>query len=101
LQVRNIRTIFSSTNKNKNKNKKLMSVKIKSIFEAIALDVFAAKSLTVVQQSIKEYVESKDIKEVDKKQILREVSSAKSLIKLQTYICNSLLKYEGMGVSLR
>lgn len=78
-----------------------MSVKIKSIFEAIALDVFAAKSLTVVQQSIKEYVESKDIKEVDKKQILREVSSAKSLIKLQTYICNSLLKYEGMGVSLR
>lgn len=78
-----------------------MSVKIKSIFEAIALDVFAAKSLTVVQQSIKEYVESKDIKEVDKKQILREVSSAKSLIKLQTYVCNSLLKYEGMGVSLR
>lgn len=78
-----------------------MSVKIKSIFEAIALDVFAAKSLTVIQQSIKEYVESKDIKEVDKKQILREVSSAKSLIKLQTYICNSLLKYEGMGVSLR
>lgn len=78
-----------------------MSVKIKSIFEAIALDVFAAKSLTVVQQSITEYVESKDIKEVDKKQILREVSSAKSLIKLQTYICNSLLKYEGMGVSLK
>jgi hypothetical protein len=78
-----------------------MSVKIKSIFEAIALDVFAAKSLTVVQQSIKEYVESKDIKEVDKKQILREVSQSKSLIKLQTYVCNSLLKYEGMGVSLR
>ena len=78
-----------------------MSVKIKSIFEAIALDVFAAKSLTVVQQSIKEYVESKDIKEVDKKQILKEVSESKSLIKLQTYICNSLLKYEGMGVSLR
>ena len=78
-----------------------MSVKIKSIFEAIALDVFAAKSLTVVQQSIKEYVESKDIKEVDKKQILREVSQSKSLIKLQTYVCNSLLKYEGLGVSLR
>jgi len=78
-----------------------MSVKIKSIFEAIALDVFAAKSLPVVQQSIKEYVESKDIKEVDKKQILKEVSESKSLIKLQTYICNSLLKYEGMGVSLR
>jgi hypothetical protein len=78
-----------------------MSVKIKSIFEAIALEVFAAKSLTVVQQSIKEYVESKDIKEVDKKQILREVSQSKSLIKLQTYVCNSLLKYEGMGVSLR
>lgn len=78
-----------------------MSVKIKSIFEAVALEVFAAKSLPVVQQSIKEYVESKDIKEVDKKQILKEVSESKSLIKLQTYICNSLLKYEGMGVSLR
>lgn len=78
-----------------------MSVKIKSIFEAIAQDVFAAKSLTVVQQSIKEYVESKDIKEVDKKEILRKVSESKSLAKLQTYICNSLLKYEGMGVSLK
>jgi hypothetical protein len=30
---------------------------------------------------------------------LQEVNNAKSLVKFQTYICNSLLKYEGMGMN--
>jgi len=45
------------------------------------------------------FVNSKDINEQDKINILREVNNTQSLVRFQTYICNSLLKYEGMGMN--
>lgn len=75
-----------------------MKIQIKSIFEQIAEQVFKVTDINKAKQFINEFVESKNIKPEDKQLILKNVSECKTLIKLQTYICNSLLKYEGMSV---
>jgi hypothetical protein len=74
-------------------------VPIKSIFEQISAQVFTMKSLTEAKQFTTEFVEGKNINETDKKSILKAVNESKSLISFQTYICNSLLKYEGLGAN--
>ena len=76
-----------------------MKLKIKSIFEQISEEVFKLTSLSEAQSFIKTFVESKDINEKDKASILKETANAKSLVRLQQYLCNSLLKYEGMGMN--
>ena len=76
-----------------------MKVQIKSIFEQIAEKVFVMSNLDNAKAFILEFVEGKDIKESDKKSIIKNVTEAKSLIRLYNYISNSLLKYEGMGMN--
>jgi hypothetical protein len=56
-------------------------------------------SLAEAKTFVTEFVNSKDINEHDKFYILQEVNNAKSLVKFQAYICNALLKYEGMGMN--
>jgi hypothetical protein len=76
-----------------------MKFPIKSIFEQISSQVFLMKNLVEAQNFIIDFVRSKDINEKDKNSIILQTVQAKSLTRLQTYICNSLLKYEGMGMS--
>ncbi len=73
-------------------------IAIKSIFEQISEQVFVMTDLNKAKQYVKDFVTDKNIDEKDKQSILREVNNAKSLVKFQQYICNALLKYEGMGV---
>ena len=77
----------------------IMKVQIKSIFEQIAAQVFTMTNLTEAQNFIIDFVRSKDIKKEDKDIIVINTVQAKSITRLQTYICNSLLKYEGMSVN--
>ena len=72
---------------------------IKSIFEQIAEKVFVMKDVNAAKEFIIEFVNSKDIKEQDKKTIIANVNACKHMYKVQSYICNSLLKYEGMSVN--
>ena len=72
---------------------------IKSMFEQIATQVFTMKDVNVAKTFINEFVSSKEINEQDKKVILYNIKDIKNITKLQTYICNSLLKYEGMSVN--
>ena len=72
---------------------------IKSIFEQIAEQVFDMKDVNAAKQFITEFVNSKDIKEQDKKTIIANVNACKHMYKVQSYICNSLLKYEGMSLN--
>jgi hypothetical protein len=72
---------------------------IKSIFEQIAEQVFVMRNVNEAKQFITEFVEGKGINDEDKKLILRNVSSIKTLDKVHNYICNSLLKYEGLSVN--
>jgi hypothetical protein len=76
-----------------------MKVQIKSIFEQIATQVFTMTNLTEAQNFIIDFVRSKDIKQEDKDVIIVNTIQSKSISRLQTYICNSLLKYEGMSVN--
>jgi hypothetical protein len=76
-----------------------MKHQIKSIFEQISEQVFTMTSLEQAKQFVTKFVSDKNINEKDKTNILREVNNTKSLFKFQNYICNSLLKYEGMGMN--
>ena len=72
---------------------------IKSTFEQIAAQVFTLNDVKQAKVYIKEFINEKNIKEEDKKTILHNVESCQSLYKVQNYICNSLLKYEGLSVN--
>lgn len=72
---------------------------LKSIFAQISEKVFSMKSLDEAKQFVTSFVEGKDINENDKKSILKEVNDAKSLVRFQNYICNALLKFEGLGMN--
>jgi len=74
-------------------------MQIKSIFEQISSQVFSMTNLNQAKSYVTEFVSNKGIKEEDKKSILTAVNEAKSLTRFQSYICNSLLKYEGMGMN--
>lgn len=72
---------------------------IKSIFEQIATQVFDMKDPIKAKKYITEFVSEKDINEIDKKIIIRNVNECKYMYKIQNYICNSLLKYEGLSTN--
>ena len=76
-------------------------VNIKSVFEQIAEQVFQMTNLNEAKAFTTEFINGKNIKEEDKKTILRQLDDIKTIVKFQTYICNSLLKYEGMSVNLK
>jgi F0F1-type ATP synthase delta subunit len=73
--------------------------KIKSVLEQIAATVFTMTNVTDAKNYINEFINSKDINDKDKASIVKAVAEIKSMIKLQTYLCNALLKYEGMGMN--
>lgn len=72
---------------------------IKSIFEQISEQVFVMADLNEAKIFVINFVQDKGINDKDKNSIVNAVKECKSLVRLQTYICNSLLKYEGMSVS--
>ena len=76
-----------------------MKFKIKSVFEQIASNVFQMKSIEQAKQYITEFVNSKEIKDTDKQLIINNVSNCRNILQIQRYICNALLKYEGMSVN--
>jgi hypothetical protein len=74
-------------------------VQIKSIFEQIAEKVFVMNNINDIKSFVKSFVEEKNINNIDKNIILTNVDKCKNTQAVQRYICNSLLKYEGMSVS--
>lgn len=74
------------------------NVNIKSVLEQVSDKVFKAKSLTEAKQIIIDFINEKKIDGEDKKTILKNTEECKTLIKLQTYLTNSLLTYEGLGL---
>ena len=72
---------------------------IKSVFEQIANQIFVIKDVNKAKEFIVEFISSKGINDRDKKVIINNIEGIKNMMKLQMYICNSLLKYEGMSVN--
>jgi len=77
----------------------MSKVQIKSIFEQIASEVFNMKDVNTAKQFVTEFVNNKKIKDEDKKVIVDNVNACKSISRIQIYICNSLLRYEGMSLN--
>jgi F0F1-type ATP synthase delta subunit len=78
---------------------KKQTPQIKSIFEQISHQVFTMKNVVEAKQFITEFVNDKKINDTDKVNIIKNVNACPSIIKIQSYICNSLLRYEGMGMN--
>jgi len=77
----------------------MSKVQIKSIFEQIASEVFNMKDVNKAKQFVTDFVTNKKIKDEDKKVIIDNVNNCKSISRIQSYICNSLLRYEGMSLN--
>lgn len=76
-----------------------MKIQIKSVFEQIASNVFRMNNASQMKTFVTEFVNSKGIKDTDKQLIINSVNNCSNAIQIQKYICNSLLKYEGMSVN--
>jgi hypothetical protein len=78
---------------------KMSTHQIHSTLETIATKVFACKTLPEAKNVIISYIAETKVNSKDKDSIINETNSAKSLTALQRYLCNALLKYEGLGMS--
>jgi hypothetical protein len=74
-------------------------IKIESTLAKIANVVFETKDFKEAQQVALEHLEESTIKESDRLKMIQEIKNTKTLQRLQIYIANSLLKYEGLSLS--
>lgn len=71
----------------------------KSVLEQIINDVYTITDVNEAKNFIENFLEEKKIDDVTKKQMLQNISEIKSILKLQVYMTNSLLRFEGMSVN--
>ena len=71
----------------------------KSVLEQITSDVYKMTDVNEAKKFIENFLEEKKIDNVTKSQMLQNISEIKSMLKLQFYITNSLLRFEGMSVN--
>ena len=71
----------------------------KRVLEQIINDVYKMTDVNEAKKFIENFLEEKKIDNVTKSQMLQNISEIKSMLKLQFYITNSLLRFEGMSVN--
>lgn len=74
-------------------------VQIKSILEQISHDVFKMNNINDIKQHVINFVNSKGIDDNDKQGIIRNIGECKNVTAAHRYICNALLKFEGLSVN--
>lgn len=74
-----------------------MKITIKSKLEGVADEVFHAVNWESAKAMLLEFIAESQISEKDKKKMLEDVKKLTNLVKIQTYLANSLLKYEGLS----
>jgi len=77
----------------------MKNLKIKSVFEQIAAEVFTMRDTNKAKSYIVEFITSKGINGIDKNVIVNNVNKCTNISAIQRYVCNSLLQYEGMGLN--
>jgi hypothetical protein len=70
-----------------------------STLDKIATQVFESKTLNDAKTICLDFLKESKIKESDRLKMIDEVEKIKYLHKLQIYIANALLKYEGLGLN--
>ena len=76
-------------------------MKLTSTLDKITEQVFGAKTCDEAKQIVIAYLNESKIKETDRIKMIDEITSMKYLHKVQIYIANALLKYEGLGVGIK
>lgn len=74
-------------------------MKLESTLTNIAEQVFEAKSVEQAKQIALNFLNESKINEVDRKKMIAEIEQKKDLVKLQIYIANALLKFEGLSLN--
>jgi hypothetical protein len=69
-----------------------------STLDNIATQVFEAKTLEQAKTICLDFLKDSKIKESDRLKMISEIEQMKQLHKVQLYIANALLKFEGLGV---
>lgn len=72
---------------------------IQSTLIKIAEQVFTAKSCDEAKKIALNFLNKSKINEEDRKKMISEIETKKDLVKLQIYIANALLKFEGLSVN--
>jgi len=74
-----------------------MKITIKSKLEGVADEVFHAANWESAKAMLLDFIAESQINEKDKKKMLEDVKKLTNLIKIQTYLANSLLKFESLS----
>jgi len=74
-------------------------MKLESTLTNIAEQVFTATSVQQAKQIALEFLDKSKIKEEDRKKMINEIETKTDLVKLQIYIANALLKFEGLSLN--
>lgn len=74
-------------------------VQIKSIFEQISQDVFKMNNINDIKTYVVNFVNTKQIEDRDKQGIIKNINECRNVMAAHRYICNALLKFEGLSVN--
>lgn len=74
-------------------------MKLESTLTKIAEQVFGATSVEQAKTITLEFLSESKINEADRKKMIAEIETKKDLVKLQIYIANALLKFEGLSLN--
>ena len=72
---------------------------IQSTLTKIAEKVFTTKSCDDAKKIALDYLSESKINEEDRVKMIAEIEQKKDLVKLQMYIANALLKFEGLSIN--
>ena len=78
--------------------KKESKISLTSILNNITQDVWKSKDAATAKELISTYVAKSGINQTDKDIMLDTLKDKHTLIDVQQYFANALLKYEGLGV---
>jgi len=74
-------------------------MKLESTLTNIAEQVFSATSVEQAKIIALDFLKESKIKEEDRKKMIAEIETKKDLVKLQIYVANALLKFEGLSLN--
>jgi hypothetical protein len=77
----------------------MKSTNIKSVLEKCSTEVFSAPTLEEAKTVMFARLSTSNVNEKHKKQMLDIVYSMDTLPNLQKYLCNAMLRFEGMSVN--
>jgi len=74
-------------------------MKLESTLTNIAEQVFSSTSIEQAKTIALDFLSESKINKEDRKKMIEEIETKKDLVKLQIYIANALLKFEGLSLN--